>query len=99
METRCLIISDDGMVRNAIVIDLSKEWRPNHGTVLPVEDAPLVNGMKPWIGWRRLDNNVWQSPQPFPSWSWTGTDWEAPVPKPEGEDFFWDEDAQEWIAE
>jgi hypothetical protein len=36
-------------------------------------------------------------PQPYPSWTWNGETWEAPVPYPEGEEFYvWDEENQEW---
>ena len=36
-------------------------------------------------------------PQPYPSWTWNGEIWEAPVPYPEGEEFYeWNEDNQEW---
>jgi hypothetical protein len=37
-------------------------------------------------------------PQPYPSWTWNGETWEAPVPYPEGEEFYvWEEENQEWI--
>ena len=40
-----------------------------------------------------------QMPQPYPSWSWVdGEGWVAPKPKPEG-DYYWDEDAGEWVEE
>ena len=40
-----------------------------------------------------------QMPKPYPSWSWVdGEGWVAPKPKPEG-DYYWDEDAGEWVEE
>ena len=38
------------------------------------------------------------SPKPYPSWSLDNetADWEAPVPKPEGHLWAWDEDGQVW---
>ena len=37
-------------------------------------------------------------PQPYPSWTWNGTAWEAPVAYPDdGGEYVWDEDAGEWV--
>jgi hypothetical protein len=38
-------------------------------------------------------------PQPYPSWSWDGTFWKPPVPKPFvlDKEVVWDETAGEWI--
>ena len=37
--------------------------------------------------------------QPYPSWTWNGTAWEAPLPYPDdGGDYVWDESAGEWIS-
>lgn len=40
-------------------------------------------------------------PQPFPSWvlNQETADWDAPVPQPEGDNWFWDEDTQQWTLE
>ena len=39
--------------------------------------------------------------QPYPSWTWNGDAWEAPVPYPtDGDDdvfYVWDEDAGDWV--
>jgi hypothetical protein len=44
-------------------------------------------------------NDVFISPQPFPSWSLNNNfDWQAPKPRPEG-NYYWDEELGEWIAE
>ena len=39
------------------------------------------------------------APQPYPSWTLNETtgDWEAPVPKPDEENFYeWNEETQSW---
>lgn len=42
--------------------------------------------------------DVFISPQPFPSWSLDENfDWQAPKPRPDGDDWIWDEEAQEWV--
>lgn len=45
-----------------------------------------------------VDADVFIAPQPFPSWSLDANhDWQAPVPKPEG-NWFWDEDSLSWVT-
>lgn len=45
-------------------------------------------------------NDVFIAPKPFDSWSLNDSfDWVAPVPYPEdGEDYYWDEENQQWVA-
>jgi len=40
--------------------------------------------------------NAFISPQPFPSWTLNGVNWEAPKAKPEGS-YYWDEDKLDWV--
>lgn len=43
------------------------------------------------------ENDVFIRPQPFPSWSLNSNfDWEAPIPRPEG-NYAWDEELGEWV--
>jgi hypothetical protein len=43
-----------------------------------------------------FDSGVFIAPQPYPSWSLDDNhDWQPPVPRPEGE-YLWNEDDQEW---
>lgn len=38
-------------------------------------------------------------PQPYPSWFLNDNcDWECPIPKPEGNDWSWDEESQSWVT-
>ena len=38
--------------------------------------------------------------QPYPSWTWDGDQWKAPVAYPDDDgDYYWDEDAGEWVEE
>jgi hypothetical protein len=48
------------------------------------------------IGWTYLEDVGFHSPQPFPSWTLNGLTWQAPKEKPEG-DNYWNEEEQEWI--
>ena len=37
--------------------------------------------------------------QPYPSWTWSGIAWEAPLPYPnDGGDYVWDESSGEWLT-
>jgi hypothetical protein len=43
-------------------------------------------------------NDLFIAPQPFASWSLDENfDWQAPKPRPEGLDWYWDEDLGEWV--
>jgi len=47
----------------------------------------------------REDIDMFIAPQPYPSWTLNKTtgDWEAPVPKPDEENFYeWNEETQSW---
>lgn len=78
-------------------------WHKVIGTPKPTETPQAgyqwVYGNE-WSASRDGVIGVWtqqQRPQPFPSWSWVdGEGWTPPSPKPDG-DYYWDEDAQEWI--
>lgn len=42
-------------------------------------------------------NDVFIAPQPYPSWSLDyNFDWQAPTSRPEGMDWYWDEDNLRW---
>ena len=49
------------------------------------------------VGWTAEDDGF-RPPQPFPSWTWDGQAWVAPVPRPDEGWWTWDEDAQGWQA-
>jgi hypothetical protein len=43
-------------------------------------------------------NDVFIAPQPYLSWSLDENfDWQAPISRPEGEDWYWVEDSGEWV--
>jgi hypothetical protein len=44
------------------------------------------------------DEDIFVTPQPFPSWTRSGSFWNAPTPRPEDDKFYtWDEDSLSWI--
>jgi len=42
------------------------------------------------------DEDIFITPQPYPSWIRSGSFWNAPTPKPEGK-YLWNEDTVSWI--
>jgi hypothetical protein len=43
-------------------------------------------------------NDVFIAPQPYPSWSLDNNfNWQPPIPKPEGFNWYWSEKSLEWI--
>ena len=43
-------------------------------------------------------NDLFIAPQPFASWSLDENfDWQPPTPRPEGLDWYWNEDLGEWV--
>lgn len=71
------------------VLDLNFDWQP------PII-YPSDNKTYSW----NEDDQTWDlfiPPQPFDSWTWNETswEWEAPIPRPEGQ-VYWNEETQSW---
>jgi hypothetical protein len=50
------------------------------------------------IGWTyNLDEDIFIAPQPFKSWTREGSYWYAPIPKPDGINWIWDEELGDWV--
>jgi hypothetical protein len=90
-----LAMIDDGVVVNVAALSsendytqLKADLAAQHDSVLEVAEAG--------IGWT-VEADGLRPPSPFPSWVWNGDEWEAPVPKPDG-DYYWDESTQSWAT-
>ena len=75
------------------VVSLRARWNPDDEITLEAYvDSPLG---------RVEDSVTFTAPrptQPFPSWTWNGSRWEAPVAYPsDGQDYTWDESGARWI--
>ena len=43
-------------------------------------------------------NDVFITPQPYPSWSLDNNfNWQPPTPRPEGDLYYWSEESLEWL--
>ena len=89
---------EGGIVRNIIVWgDESEAQYENDGWDYAIETTELA--VKPGIGWTYSETEGFRSVQPFPSWHWTGSVWEAPVGKPDEEGAYqWNEQNLTWEA-
>lgn len=61
-----------------------------------------LRGNYPEIGYTYdITNDVFYSPQPYPSWNLNKSTWiwEAPIPKPnDGQNYIWNEENQTWVV-
>jgi hypothetical protein len=58
-----------------------------------------IRGVYAGIGYSyNLDEDIFVTPQPHPSWTRVGSFWEAPVPMPtDGKLYTWNEDSLSWV--
>ena len=58
-----------------------------------------IRGVYAGIGYSyNSDEDIFVSPQPFPSWIRSGSSWNAPTPMPtDDKRYTWDEDSLTWI--
>jgi hypothetical protein len=55
-----------------------------------------IRGTYAGIGFTyNADENIFVTPKPYPSWIRSGSFWSAPIPKPNG-NWVWDEENLEW---
>ena len=88
------VLIEAGVVCNHILwSDHSEAQYEAEGWDVAMEVTGLVP--RPGIGWTWTEADGFRPPSPYPSWTWNGVGWEAPVPQPEGE-YSWNEETQTW---
>lgn len=65
--------------------------------IVDVTDHYATEGYPVNVGDSYSDAGGFRPPLPFPSWVWSGTSWVAPVDKPVGSPWEWDETAGNWV--
>ena len=84
---------ENGTVTNVIVCDNEKWANDNLGGTWVATTERVGKG------WTYNETEGFRLPQPYPSWVWNGTKWEAPKPYPnDGGDYVWDEEKESWEA-
>jgi hypothetical protein len=68
------------------------------GTWIKTSYNSKIRGIFAGIGYTyNFDEDIFITPQPYPSWIRSGSFWNAPTPRPEGLNWAWDEDTLNWI--
>jgi hypothetical protein len=93
------MLKSAALIRNGAVVnvaaydeDTSGPWLD--GVRTDYDEVRIVDAAG--IGWT-VEADGLRPPSPFPSWTWDGEAWVAPVPAPDGANS-WDEDAQAWVT-
>jgi len=81
------LLNDANVVLNIIVAN--DDWDAT-GYVEYTNDNPA------FIGGDYVDNYFY-SPQPYKSWTRLNGIWQPPIPKPNGDDWDWDEKLGNWV--
>jgi hypothetical protein len=68
------------------------------GTWIQTSYNSKIRGVYAGVGYSYNEKeDIFVIPQPYPSWTRSGSFWQAPTPKPEdGNLYTWNEEAQEW---
>ena len=71
------------------------------GTWIKTSYNNNIRGVYAGIGYSyNSDEDIFVSPQPFPSWIRSGSSWNPPTPMPEDDKrYIWDEDSLTWIEQ
>jgi hypothetical protein len=88
-----LAIIDGGVVVNVAALSSENDYSALKADLSSKHDSVLEVAVA-GIGWT-VEAEGLRPPSPYPSWLWNGDEWEAPVPKPDG-NYWWDESAGEW---
>jgi len=69
------------------------------GTWIKTSYNNNIRGVFAGVGYSyNSDEDIFVTPQPYPSWTRNGSLWEAPTPMPtDGKLYNWDEDTTSWV--
>lgn len=71
------------------------------GTWIKTSYNNNIRGVYAGIGYSyNSDEDIFVSPQPFPSWIRSGSSWNPPTPMPEDDKrYIWDEESISWVEQ
>jgi len=77
----------------------AETWYGNYRAQVCKRTSSSIRGVSAGIGYSyNSAEDIFITPQPFPSWVRTGSFWDAPTPMPEdGKMYSWDEEEGNWI--
>lgn len=93
------ILDEENVVINRVVSDTADYIKLVFGADTVIVEETDITGVS-CIGEKYLPSGVFQTPQPYPSWTWNDTliEWEPPVACPTDEKpYAWDEETLSWI--
>ena len=68
------------------------------GTWIQTSYNSNIRGTYAGIGFTyNPDEDIFVTPQPYPSWNRSGSFWNPPTPRPEGMNWTWDEASLSWV--
>jgi len=69
------------------------------GTWIKTSYNNNIRGVFAGVGYSyNPDEDIFITPQPYPSWTRNGSHWQAPTPMPtDGKFYNWDEDTTSWV--
>ena len=90
--SECYCAKIEGGLVTQVIVCSTPEWASQHlgGDWVCTQDR-LVG-----IGWTHSEEDGFRPPSPYSSWVWSGDEWQAPTPQPDG-DFVWSEEDLAWV--
>jgi len=75
------------------------QWSGGHTNWIKTSYNNNIRGVFAGVGYSyNPDEDIFITPQPYPSWTRNGSYWEAPTPMPtDGKFYKWDEDTTSWV--
>ena len=100
-ENNIVVAVTVGKDENELIDGLDTETYYALGTPYTVKRTSYnsnIRGTYAGIGYSyNPDEDIFVTPQPYPSWTRSGSFWNPPTSKPTGENWNWDESTLSWI--
>jgi hypothetical protein len=101
-ENNIVVAVTVGKDETELINGLDTETFYAQGTPYTVKRTSYNNNIRKQFAGKRFRydsiNDVFIAPQPYPSWLLDENyDWQAPTSRPEGKNWYWDEDSLSWL--
>jgi hypothetical protein len=99
MTNKYAILNSENIVINTIIIDDSEYDVNDFISLTPESDSAIKveNNGEPFIG-EPYVNGYFRTSSPYVGWVWdeNSHEWNAPISKPEGRDYVWNNSTESW---